>query len=69
MSADQNVYAKTPDGLKTTAAAAKFVEDVSFNAVPSEALRIGTRCLLDGLGLFVAGSEEHTVQLLVEDAE
>jgi 2-methylcitrate dehydratase PrpD len=25
--------------------------------------------LLDGLGLFVAGSEEHTVQLLVEEAE
>ena len=32
-------------------------------------MRIGTRCLLDGLGLFVAGSEEHTVQLLVEEAE
>jgi 2-methylcitrate dehydratase PrpD len=55
--------------LKTTAAAAEFVEDVTFNAVPPEALRIGTRCLLDGLGLIVAGSEEHTVQLLVEDAE
>ena len=32
-------------------------------------MRIGTRCLLDGLGLFVAGAEEHTVQLLVEDAQ
>ncbi len=54
--------------LKTTAATAEFVEKVTFEAIPSEAIRIGTRCLLDGLGLFVAGSEEHTVQLLVEEA-
>jgi hypothetical protein len=32
-------------------------------------VRIGTRCLLDGLGLFVAGSEEHSVRLLIEEAE
>jgi len=68
MAANQNPFAKIPDGLKTTAAAARFVEEVSFDAVPAEARRIGTRCLLDGLGLFVAGSEEHTVQLLVEEA-
>jgi 2-methylcitrate dehydratase PrpD len=67
--AEQNPFAKIPAGLKTTAAAAEFVEAVAFNAIPAEALRIGTRCLLDGLGLFVAGAEEHTVQLLVEDAE
>ena len=30
---------------------------------------MATRCLLDGLGLFVAGSEEHSVRLLIEDAE
>ncbi len=66
--ADQNPFAAIPDGLKTTAAAAKFVEEISFTQIPAEALRIGTRCLLDGLGLFVAGSEEYTVQLLVDDA-
>ena len=55
--------------MKTTAAAAEFVEHITFDAIPAEALRIGTRCLLDGLGLFVAGSAEHTVQLLVEEAE
>jgi len=69
MAADRNPFAKIPDGLNTTAAAAKFVDEISFNAVPAEALRIGTRCLLDGLGLFVAGSAEPTVQLLVEEAE
>lgn len=67
--AEQNPFAKIPEGLKTTTAAAEFVEAVAFNAIPAEALRIGTRCVLDGLGLFVAGAEEHTVQLLVEDAE
>ena len=55
--------------MKVTADAAAFVEKITFDAIPAEALRIGTRCLLDGLGLFVAGSEEHTVQLLVEEAE
>jgi 2-methylcitrate dehydratase PrpD len=67
--ADQNPHASIPQGLKTTAAAAEFVETIRFEAIPTEALRIGTRCLLDGLGLIVAGSEEHTVQLLVEEAE
>jgi 2-methylcitrate dehydratase PrpD len=66
--AEQNPFAKIPARLKTTAAAAAFVERVTFTAIPTEALRIGTRCLLDGLGLFVAGSEEHTVQILVEEA-
>ena len=69
MTADQNAFATIPDGLKTTAAAAGFVEDVSFADIPTEAMRIGTRCLLDGLGLFVAGSEEDSVRLLIEEAE
>src|SRR4030095_10316446 len=69
MSANQNTYATIPDALNTTAAATEFVENVTFNEIPAEALRIGTRCLLDGLGLFVAGSEEHSVQILVEEAE
>lgn len=69
MATEQNPYASVAAGLKTTAAAASFVETVTYDAIPAEALRIGTRCLLDGLGLFVAGSEEHTVQLLVEEAE
>ena len=67
--AGQNPFAKIPSGLKTTAAAAEFVEQTTIESIPSEALRIGTRCILDGLGLFVAGSEEHTVQILVAEAE
>ena len=69
MTADANVFAEIPRGLKTTAAAAAFVENVTFAGIPSEAIQIGRRCLLDGLGLFVAGSEEHSVELLIEEAE
>src|ERR1700756_1360514 len=66
---DQNPFATIDDGLKTTVAAAEFVENVTLNHIPPEAMRIGIRCLLDGLGLFVAGSEEHSVRLLIEEAE
>ena len=69
MTADSNVFAQIPPGLKTTRNAAAFVENVTFADIPSEATRIGGRCLLDGLGLFVAGSEEHSVELLIEEAE
>src|SRR5690348_5090889 len=68
MSTDRNPFADIPFGLKTTAAAAEFVENVTFNDVPSEAIRIGTRCLLDGLGLFVAGSDEESVEILIDEA-
>jgi 2-methylcitrate dehydratase PrpD len=69
MTADANSFAKIPDGLKTTAAAAAFIEEIAFGDVPAEAVRIGTRCLLDGLSLYVAGSEEYSVRLLIEEAE
>ena len=69
MSADTNAFANVPLDMKTTAAAAAFVESVTFDRFPSEAIHIGTRCLLDGLGLYVAGSEEHSVQILIAEAE
>jgi 2-methylcitrate dehydratase PrpD len=69
MTADQNAFASIPNGLKTTAAAAAFVENVRMDDLPTEAVRIGARCVLDGLGLYVAGSEEHSVALLIEEAE
>src|SRR2546422_2286961 len=69
MAADANPFATIAGELKTTAAAARFVENVNLEDIPAEALRLGTRCLLDGLGLFVAGSEEHSVTLLMEEAE
>ncbi|HEX7226643.1 MAG TPA: MmgE/PrpD family protein [Candidatus Binatia bacterium] len=69
MTADQNSFASVSEGLKTTAAAAAFVEQVTADDLPNEAVRIGTRCVLDGVGLYVAGSEEHSVKLLMDEAE
>src|SRR5919109_2544573 len=69
MTADQNAFATIPYGLKTTAAAAAFIESVNVNDIPAEAMRIGTRCLLDGLALFVAGLEERSVRILIDEAE
>jgi 2-methylcitrate dehydratase PrpD len=69
MTADSNAQATMPRQLQTTAAAAEFIERISFDALPAEAIRVGTRCLLDGLGLFVAGSEERAVELLAAEAQ
>jgi 2-methylcitrate dehydratase PrpD len=69
MSADQNTFASVDEALKTTAAAAAFVERVTADDLPTQAVRIGTRCVLDGLGLYVAGSEEHSVKLLIDEAQ
>ena len=68
MSAVQNVYAEMPLDTAITAEAAEFVETVRFEDIPEEALRIGTRCIVDGVGLYVAGSEEHTIDILVDEA-
>jgi 2-methylcitrate dehydratase PrpD len=69
MSGDQNPFAAIPDRLKTTATAVEFIENVSLEDIPREAIRIGTRCLLDGLGLYVAGADEQSVRLIIEEAE
>ena len=68
MTAEQNVLLSVPEGLKTTAAAA-FVEKVTFADIPTEAMRIGTRCLLDGLGLSLRDRKNILVRLLIEETE
>lgn len=68
MSVAQNAFAEMPQDTAMTADAAAFVETVTFDDISEDALRIGKRCLLDGLGLYVAGSEEHTLDILVDEA-
>lgn len=68
MSAIQNAFAKMPAQSQITAEASAFIEAVQFEQIPEEALRIGARCLLDGLGLYVAGSGESAVQILIDEA-
>ncbi|MEM7301308.1 MAG: MmgE/PrpD family protein [Pseudomonadota bacterium] len=68
MSAAQNEFAEMPQNTKITAEAADFVETVRYEDIPVEATRIGIRCIVDGVGLYVAGSEEHTIDILVAEA-
>jgi 2-methylcitrate dehydratase PrpD len=51
-----------------TRAACAFVEANSYDRLPAEAVRIARRCILDGLALFVAGSDEDSVKVLAKDA-
>lgn len=68
MAVTSNDFASVPDGMHVTEDAARFVETLRYEDVPAEALRIGQRCMLDAAGLYVAGSEEHSVHMLVDDA-
>jgi len=56
------------DNNAITAAAIEFIETVGYEDLPSEALRIGKRCMVDTLGVMIAGCSEHSVHILVEDA-
>ena len=68
MSVARNIFADMPEQTAATEAAAEFVERVGFDDLPEEAVLIGTRCLLDGLGLYVAGSDHDMVEFLVDEA-
>ncbi|MBX9761379.1 MAG: MmgE/PrpD family protein [Beijerinckiaceae bacterium] len=56
------------DNKAITAEAIEFIETVSYDALPAEALRIGKRCMVDTLGVMIAGCSEHSVHILVDDA-
>lgn len=51
-----------------TAEGARFIENAATKDLSAEALRIGRRCIVDTLGLYLAGGLEPTVQILAEDA-
>jgi 2-methylcitrate dehydratase PrpD len=52
-----------------TTQAAQFAASVTFNDIPKAAHDIGRRCIIDGLGLFVAGLSEESVNILIGDAK
>ena len=51
-----------------TQQAVSFIEAVRYEDLSPEALRLGRRCILDAVGLYLAGSQEHSVRILIEDA-
>ncbi|WP_413735522.1 MmgE/PrpD family protein [Sodalis sp. RH21] len=68
-SIQNNPFAAIPPDMAMTRDAARFVETVAFDDMPAEVLRIGTRCLLDGLALYVAGSDHECVNILAKIAK
>lgn len=52
---------------RITESAAAFASELSYSALPEEALRIGRRCILDGLGQFAGGVDTKPVRLIAED--
>ncbi|MCY4333396.1 MAG: MmgE/PrpD family protein [Litoreibacter sp.] len=69
MSVTLNAFANMPEGTTITEQAAQFVETVRFEDIPKDALHIGKRCIVDGLGLYVAGAEEHSLEILIAEAQ
>jgi 2-methylcitrate dehydratase PrpD len=51
-----------------TAQAIGFIERMTYADLPGEALEIGRRCMVDTVGLYLAGSRETSVRILVKDA-
>jgi 2-methylcitrate dehydratase PrpD len=51
-----------------TSQAVSFIENVRYDDLPAEALRIGKRCMIDTLGVMLAGTSEHSVHILVDEA-
>ncbi|MDT2021677.1 MmgE/PrpD family protein [Methylocella sp. CPCC 101449] len=51
-----------------TEQAVSFIENVRFDDLSAEALRIGRRCMVDTLGVMLAGTSEHAVHILMDDA-
>lgn len=68
MAIQKNRYADVPDDSQITAAAAEFIEQVRYEDIPSDALAIGRRCVLDGMGLQAAGLDHETTILLAQAA-
>ena len=59
---------KKTENTHVTADACAFIESARFEDIPDDAIHVATRCVLDGLGLFVAGTTEHSVQILADVA-
>ena len=68
MSVALNAFANMPADTQITSAAARFIENVTFDDIPKDALHIAKRCIIDGLGLYAAGSEEHSIEILIGEA-
>jgi len=53
---------------QVTQAACAFIEAARYRDITAEVVAIARRCILDGLGLYVAGSAEESVRILIAEA-
>lgn len=51
-----------------TQSVVEFIENIEFSDLSPEAVSIACRCMLDTFGLYITGSAEESVQILIEDA-
>ena len=49
-----------------TGAVVDFVQNARFAALPADAVAIGKRCIIDGLGVMLAGSTQDAGRILHE---
>jgi len=54
---------ESPESHITTEVA-RFIEQMSFDGLPDEVLRLGKRCVLDGLAVILAGSQQQCTQIV-----
>lgn len=52
-----------PDQTSLTRDAAQFAADLRFEDIPEDALHIARRCVVDGLGVMLAGSEQPSTDV------
>ena len=51
-----------PGDTKITAEAAAFAESLRYDGIPEAALKVGRRCMIDGIGQFV-NSDKQKIRL------
>jgi 2-methylcitrate dehydratase PrpD len=54
---------ETPESHITTEVI-RFIEQMTFDELPAEVLRIGKRCVLDGLAVILAGSQQQCTHIV-----
>ena len=54
----------TAQQTSITVEIAEFIHGLKYDQLPSEALRIAKRCVLDGLGVILAGSDQKCTEIV-----
>src|SRR5688572_24142376 len=57
------------DQVRATGAVVDFISRTRWTDLPKEAVEIGKRCIIDGLGVMLAGSTQDASNILREDVK